>query len=496
MRRFLAAALLCASGCLAANPYRRLAERLAAPLSASPRRVAVLPFRGVDPALNTEGEAASERLLTQLYGRRGVDLVERSRLQQVFAELGLGRTGALDAKTVAEVGRLAGAEALVVGTVARARGGLALSVRVVEVASGRLLAAADARILETGTRGGPAAPPRGETTSAHGAALRAVPPGRTPWTPGVSIGAADRLPWALATHGVAVLDRRLYVVGGSSPRVKGAGLGDSAVMSAAFAGNGSLREWRTEEALPEGRYQVGAAAWDRWLFAVGGHQGRPRSEVFVSEVGVDGRLGAWRVAGALPSSCVAPGVVAVGGFLHVAGCAHEGGADAAVETAPISAQGALGPWRRLPVPGLLGNPGLVFREGFLLALGGVKASGGYGDSVFRISLGADGYPFRSDLAGRMQEAASGFATALVGSRLWVAGGYVNRGAGSRMRPEAGSVHWAPVSANGTLGPWREGSANLAEPIAMTAGASAGGLFLVVGGEGASGNSDLVQRFSP
>lgn len=492
--RFLVLAAVFLAGCLGSDPYRRLAADLAGPLGDAKRRVAVLPFRGVDPALNAEGEAVSERLLANLYGRAGVELVERSRLQQVLSELRLGQTGAIDLREAASVGRLSGAEAVVVGTLSRSKGGLAVSARVVDVGSGRVLSASTTHLSAALNSGSP----QPAAQRSYPPPPVAAPPRSAPedWRVGTDLGSGERLPWPLSTNGTAVLNRRLYVLGGVSPRVKGAGQGDRAVISAPFGGNGHLGRWRAEELLPQGRYQLAGAAWDRWIFAVGGSQGSPRPEIFVAEVGSEGRLGPWRNAGSLPVACNYPGAAAERGLLHVAGCGTDSGGDAALHSSSIGPEGTLGPWKTLSISGLPANPRLVASRDRLFLVGGVREGGGYGDMVIRVDLGQDGTPRRFSTAGRMPVGAASLAVARVGTRLWIAGGYVNRTRGGGERPESRDVQWAALSPEGMLGAWNRRSTTLVAPIAMMDGVSLGGTFLVVGGEEADGNTDALQRFVP
>ncbi|TBR24328.1 hypothetical protein EPO15_04300 [bacterium] len=484
VRKAFVLVLTATAGCLGSDPYARVARELTAPLGAAPTRVAVLPFRGLDPSLDAEGEAISERLLSYLYGRDGVVLIERSRLQQVMSEMSLGQTGALDAKSAAELGRLSGAQALVVGTVSRAPKGLDLSARVVDVASGRLLAAATARL-----------PKASNLSVAPSPRLSPNPPPASPseWTPGADLGPGTRLPWALDSHGAAAAGGRLYVLGGVSARVRGAGRGDVAVMSAVLLKSGKLGRWRAETPLPEGRYQVAAAAWGRWVLAVGGYEGSPRREVFASEAGADGRLGPWQTAGSLPRGCTDPGAVAAQGVLHVAGCGDVDGGHDRLESAWIGPDGRLGAWRSLPLPLRLGSTVLVEVRGRLLLLGG-GLDAGYSDAVLGIERGADGFPVSVRRVGSLPEGLAAFSYGVIRDEIWLGGGFTHRDAARKELTVSDRVESASVRSDGSLSGWRRSKGRISPSVAQGAGAVAGDVFLALGGAGASGRTDSIWRF--
>lgn len=488
MRKALLLVLASAAGCFGSDPYRRLARELTEPLGKTPRRVAVLPFRGLDPSLNAEGEAISERLLGRLYGRGGVVLIERSRLQQVMSEMSLGQTGALDAASAAEVGRLSGAQALVVGTVARARKGLDLAARVVDVETGRLLAAASARLPEGRNL---AAPPAPASRPVSPPAPLAPQKAEVSWRVGADLGDGGKAPWPLAVFGAAATAGRVYVIGGATDRVPGPGRGDSAVYSAPIMRGGKLGRWRAEEPLPEGRYQVTAAVWGEWVFAVGGYEGSPRDEVFAARVGGGGVLSAWKSVGRLPTGCTLPGAVAAAGKLHVAGCSAVSGQVHVLFSADVFRNGSLGEWLRTPLPESSGAGNTLVSDGRrLLLVGGSLDRGGFTDAVLAVPLGRLGTAEAAVRIGSLPVGIIGMAAAVSEGRLWLLGGKVLLDGKDAMRDV---VESAELRASGDLGPWQRSPHRLV-PVAFNPGAPlVDGVFYLVGGESLRGREDVVQR---
>jgi len=146
------------SGCaaLAQEEQRQLqAIRAAGP-------VTVLPLRSA-PHQPRSGVQASDKLLGAL-SRSGFVLVDRSHLDALLQEQGLGESGAIDDATAARAGKLLGARILVLGAVDRWEGRLGaaprfetstdslgdvqLRLRAIEVETGRILWVGDADCRE------------------------------------------------------------------------------------------------------------------------------------------------------------------------------------------------------------------------------------------------------------------------------------------------------------------------------------------------------------
>ncbi len=85
---------------------------MAAPVTAPPLTVGVLPFTAKDDKLASQ---VSDIIAADLSRNNQIRLVERARLGEVLAELGLGASGVGDPETAQKVGFLAGARVLVWG---------------------------------------------------------------------------------------------------------------------------------------------------------------------------------------------------------------------------------------------------------------------------------------------------------------------------------------------------------------------------------------------
>ncbi|MBI2361927.1 MAG: hypothetical protein HYV15_00870 [Elusimicrobia bacterium] len=416
----------------------------------------------------------AERLLSRLYGRPGFILVERTSLQQILSEHRLAATGAVDARKAQEIGRLLGADALVVGTVVGVGRSLELEARVVDVASGKVLAASQARLRPTGTKPSQPPPPPAPVPA----------PPRAAATASVDVPSSpDSLPWAIGAHGVALVGKRLYIVAGHSPKYVHTGVGDDAVLSVPILRSGRLGTWRHELPLPEGRYQIDAASWDGKVFAVGGYRNSPRPEVYVSAAGEDGRLGPWAVARSLPGGCTGGRAVAAAGRLYVTGCSAAGGPARDLKVAEIRRDGTLGPWTAVPMPWSLFNHALAVVGDRIVVAGGSQEGGAASSAVFAAPLGKDGVPGRFAPVGSLPSTLRNFALEVRGQELWVAGGVGPQG-------NSDAVFHARLGESG-LGAWTRSATRLPVAVGIDKAPIAGGRLYVLGGSISPGNSTAV-----
>ncbi|MFA5138739.1 MAG: CsgG/HfaB family protein [Elusimicrobiota bacterium] len=146
----MTAALMGAPRPACADPYEKLAEGLSrSALDTGYRRVAVLPFQASGGGRVSGGLAISERLVSRMVSRRGLEVVERTLLDQVFKELELGSRGVIDASQTRRVGRVLGVQAIVTGSFfAIGAGLLEVHARLIDAETARILGAATAVVKQ------------------------------------------------------------------------------------------------------------------------------------------------------------------------------------------------------------------------------------------------------------------------------------------------------------------------------------------------------------
>ncbi len=132
-----------------AQGSKELAAQIAASVSSQGKtRIAVLAFRELDGRPTVLGTFLAEEMTTQLFGQKGLEIVERTMLDKVMGELKLGTSGAIDPESAKQLGKVAGVEAIVTGTITEMETTIGVNCRLIDVQTGKVFAAAQARILK------------------------------------------------------------------------------------------------------------------------------------------------------------------------------------------------------------------------------------------------------------------------------------------------------------------------------------------------------------
>ncbi len=109
-------------------------------------RIAVLPFTDTNPAAKKEanGEAIAGMLMTELINGKVFQVVERSEIQKIMNEIGLGQAGVVDPNTAQKIGKVYGVDLLVLGNVAKFGARVETDIRLVTTENGEALHAENA----------------------------------------------------------------------------------------------------------------------------------------------------------------------------------------------------------------------------------------------------------------------------------------------------------------------------------------------------------------
>lgn len=148
MKTLITAVLLCVPALSGATEprgqavYRQLAGELLKGCTGADHKVGVANFTYTDGRKSEDGDVVSERLTTELVRLGKFKVTERKDIQQVFAELKLQASGAMDEDSVRNVGRMVGADLLILGTLSELSDGrIEVNARLVDVASGEIISA-------------------------------------------------------------------------------------------------------------------------------------------------------------------------------------------------------------------------------------------------------------------------------------------------------------------------------------------------------------------
>ncbi|MEK7656211.1 MAG: hypothetical protein AAB412_00495 [Elusimicrobiota bacterium] len=99
---------------LSAGSYEKAAKDMGrAAFRGKVRRIAVIPFTPISGRDGQGGLVLAERITARLSAEPGVEVVERTLLEKVFKEQGLGYQGWLDQRSARKVGNVLGVDGLV-----------------------------------------------------------------------------------------------------------------------------------------------------------------------------------------------------------------------------------------------------------------------------------------------------------------------------------------------------------------------------------------------
>lgn len=130
-----------------------LANQIASSLkSGGKNKIAVLGFTDLSSRSIPLGRLISDELTNKLFakGEGKFQIVERSRIEEVFNEQKLGLSGVLEEKRVQMAGQIAGVDALLTGTIATFEHQLRINARLIGVPSAKLFSIASAYMDRSG----------------------------------------------------------------------------------------------------------------------------------------------------------------------------------------------------------------------------------------------------------------------------------------------------------------------------------------------------------
>ena len=246
------------------------------------------------------------------------------------------------------------------------------------------------------------------------------------------------LPEPRDSHGSAIIGRTLYIVGGA---ITTAWAPTQSVLAAPILRDLTLGQWREVTPLPERTLYIpaGVVAGPRTLYVIGGQnrldertgdhgEKRIRNTAYYATVTPNGDLGPWTETSPWTTNAGLSCAAAIGrAALYVSGGGDPNDTTSReVHYAPLAADGTPGPWQpTAPLPvGLWFHQMIVQRETAFVLLGRTNSSAeGLNRKIFRARIQQDGAlgPWREG-SGAMPNPVFQSAPAATGSYAFVAGG--------------------------------------------------------------------------
>jgi prepilin-type N-terminal cleavage/methylation domain-containing protein len=200
-----------------------------------------------------------------------------------------------------------------------------------------------------------------------------------------------RLPSALEQQGSAAYNGYIYTIGGAT-NGGSSNFATSSVFYAKPNSDGSISNWSSTTALPIALTFFGGATYNGYFYAWGGEStiGGVRSGVYYAKFNADGTVGSWLTGTTLPDDVSQHAGTAYNGYLYSMG-GNDGTPNptSTVLYAPINADGSIGSWvaSKLPFANLWLSS--IAYNGYLYTLGGLPDGATATATVLYSSIGSN-----------------------------------------------------------------------------------------------------------
>jgi hypothetical protein len=252
------------------------------------------------------------------------------------------------------------------------------------------------------------------------------------WTAATSLPIATVYATSVAYNGY------VYEIGGYDN-----GVTTAAVDYAAINSNGTLGAWVATTGLPTAIQQATSVAYNGYLYEIGGYTTATTTTAAVdyAPINANGTLGSWSATTSLPVATDQATSVAYNGYLYEIGGVTTASV-AAVDYAPINANGTIGAWTTTTsLPTATYGATSVAYNGYLYEIGGAG-----------IIATIDYAPINANGTIGVWTATTSLLTATELATSVAYNGYLYEIGGDTGRVTA-TVDYAPINANGTLGAW-------------------------------------------
>lgn len=242
--------------------------------------------------------------------------------------------------------------------------------------------------------------------------------------------------------------------------------------------NGTLGVWQTTTAFPSGRWYHSMAAYNGYLYSLGGS---PSAEVIYAPINSDGSVGAWQTTTALPTARQNFGTNTYNGRVYVFGGNNGTASINTVQYASFNGNGTLGAWQTTTALSAARQyPATSIYNGYAYVMGGL---------IDGTALGQVEYA-RINTDGTMGAwaATNAYTNNRFGSRAVAVDGYMYITGGIMGSTYYNDVQYAPINSDGTLGAWRTTSVLTSARAHGGIAAHQGRVYLVGGTSGSDGSN--------
>jgi N-acetylneuraminic acid mutarotase len=259
--------------------------------------------------------------------------------------------------------------------------------------------------------------------------------------------------------------------------------------------DGTLGSWATTSSFTTNRYSPGMAAYNGYLYVLGGYNSTNGllSDVQYASINSDGTLGSWATTTSLTSTRDSFGVAVYNGYIYVMG-GYTGSYATTVQYAAINATGTLGSWATTSsfTTGRYGLAGAAY-NGYLYLMGGTNDTNYYNDTQYaKVDPAGQPQAWATDSTHTISAARALSCAVAYNGWLYDLGGSTADSNASNVATVQGTT----ISASGTLGTWTTtGMTALPAGRGSMGCAAANGYLYVIGGNVTTGSNDGAVLYS-
>jgi N-acetylneuraminic acid mutarotase len=262
------------------------------------------------------------------------------------------------------------------------------------------------------------------------------------WNTTTTLGQAAAVPDAAAYDGY------IYELGGRNASNNSLVTTYSAQIN--NGGSGVLGTWGSTTALPVALYQATSVVYNGYVYEIGGQNsaGNAVATSYYAPLSSSGTIGSWTTTTSIPVALYGATSVVYNGYVYeIGGQNSAGNAVATSYYAPLSSSGTIGSWTTTTaLPEVTYYASSVIYNGYLYEMGGKPTTSSNYANVYYAPLNANGTIGSWTASDALPIPVRSLSAIAYDGYLYAFGGYSAGAAQS-------SVYYAPISANGTIGAW-------------------------------------------
>ena len=222
---------------------------------------------------------------------------------------------------------------------------------------------------------------------------------------------------------------------------------DTDAVSRAIPGSGSIGAWTATTSFPTAREHHASAAYNGYLYVIGGYNGTYLNDVRYAPINANGTIGTWTATTSFPTGRSYHISVVYNGYLYIIGGSQGTGYLNDVQFAPINANGTVGTWTATSsfTTGRFGHTSVVY-NGYLYVIGGTDATSRFNDVQFA-PINANGTVGTWAATTSFTTGRSYHTSVVYNGYLYVICGY------DATYTYLSDVQYAAINANGTVSSW-------------------------------------------